>query len=121
MNPLDVTGAFVRDPAILERSLAILGEDPGIALRFCSINLPWQQGLVTPTPPMLDAVGAGLSGGQSPGLLVVQTLKPITDLSRELMKRHRIPGVIGGLDHAVRAAARACWWSARYRACTAST
>lgn len=116
LNPLDVTGAYVRDPGILEKSLAIIGEDPGVALRFCVMNLPWLPGMTTPTPSMLAAAGAGLRAGRGPGLLVAQTIKPVSDVSREILREHGIPGVTGGLDHAVRAAGRAIWWSKKQRA-----
>jgi acyl-CoA synthetase (NDP forming) len=49
-------------------------------------------------------------------VLVAQTLKPVTDVSRRLMQEHGIPAVTGGLDHAVRAVARVVWWSGRKRA-----
>jgi acyl-CoA synthetase (NDP forming) len=115
LNPLDVTGAAVRDPAILEKSLAILGQDPQIAVRVCVLNLPHVEGLTTPTPEMLTAAGNGLRAGASPGVLCLQTLKPVTEVSRRLMKEHGIPGVTGGLDHAVRAIAGALWWSGKSR------
>jgi acyl-CoA synthetase (NDP forming) len=115
LNPLDVTGAFVRDVSILERSLAIIGQDPGIALCFCVMNLPHLEGMTTPTPPMFAAVGRGLRAGPGPGLLVVQTIKPVTAVSRGILREHDIPGVTGGIDHAVRAAAGAIWWSERRR------
>ena len=115
LNPLDVTGAYVRDPGILERALSIVGDDPNVALRFCVMNLPHLPGMTTPTPAMLAAAGRGLQGGRGPGLLVAQTIKPVTDVSRAIMQEHGIPGVTGGLDHAMRAAGKAIWWSAKQR------
>jgi acyl-CoA synthetase (NDP forming) len=114
-NPLDVTGAYVRDPSIVERALAIIDDDPDIALRYCVMNLPWIAGTTTPTPDMLAAVGRGLRAGKSPGLLVAQTIKPVSDVSRAIMREHGIPAVISGLDHATRAAGSAVWWSAKQR------
>ena len=123
LNPLDVTGAAVRDPGILENALSILGDDPGIAIRLCVLNLPHLEGMTTPTAEMLSAVGRGLSAGSATGMLVTQTLKPVTDVSRRLMSQHGIPAVTGGLDHAVRAIAHALWWSERHRTihCAAET
>lgn len=115
LNPLDVTGAAVRDVSILEKSLAILARDPAIAIRLCVLNLPNIEGQTTPSPQMLAAVGAGLRSGDTPGLLCVQTLKPVTAVSRRVLRDCGIPGVIGGLDHAVRALSRALWWSERQR------
>jgi len=115
LNPLDITGAYVRDPALLDKALTIIADDPGVSLRLCVMNLPYAEGMTTPTPAMLDAVGRGLTAGGSPGLLVMQTIKPVNDISRRLMREHGIPGVIGGLDHTVRAAGRAFWWSQKQR------
>src|SRR6266850_7208556 len=119
LNPLDVTGAAVRDPALFEKTMAILAEDPGVAIRLSVLNLPYLEGMTTPTAEMFAAIGRGLSAGPTPGLLTVQTLKPASDVSRRIMKEHGIPGVTGGLDHTVRAAAQAIWWSARVRAANA--
>ena len=116
LNPLDVTGAAVRDPSLLEKALAIIAQDPGVAIRVCVLNLPNVEGMTTPTPEMLTAVGRGLSVGPTPGVLAVQTLKPLTDVGRRVMQEHGIPAVTSGLDHAVRALAQAIWWSARLRA-----
>jgi acyl-CoA synthetase (NDP forming) len=115
LNPLDITGGAVRDPSIFERTLAILARDPSVAVRLCVLNLPHIEGVNTPTPAMLAAVGRGLRTGDTPGLLSVQTIKPVTDVSRRLMREANIPAVTGGLDHAVRALGQAIWWSARQR------
>lgn len=115
LNPLDVTGAAVRDATIFEKTLVILARDPAIAVRLCVLNLPHAEGVSTPTPAMLAAVGRGLRTGDSPGLLSVQTIKPVTDVSRRLMREADIPAVTGGLDHATRALGQAIWWSARQR------
>ena len=115
LNPLDITGAAVRDVTIFENSLAIVGRDPNIAVTLAILNLPNVEGVNTPSRTMLAAVGSGLRASSKPGLLAVQTIKPITEVSRRTMQECGIPGVTGGLDHAVRAAGQAIWWSAQRR------
>jgi acyl-CoA synthetase (NDP forming) len=39
-NPLDLTGAVGEDPSILERSLHVLGQDPGIGVLAFGLNTP---------------------------------------------------------------------------------
>jgi acyl-CoA synthetase (NDP forming) len=111
----------VRDPTLFEKAMSVLADDPGIAIRLCVLNLPYLEGMTTPTAQMFAAVGRGLSAGTTPGLLTVQTLKPVSDVSRRIMKEHGIPGVTGGLDHAVRAVAQAIWWSEQLRRAAAET
>lgn len=116
LNPLDITGAAVRDPSLFEKTLAILSRDPGIAVRLCVLNLPHVEGATSPPPQMLASVGRGLQSGDTPGLLSVQTLKPVSEVSFRIMRECGIPRVTGGLDHAVRALGKAIWWSERQRA-----
>jgi acyl-CoA synthetase (NDP forming) len=116
LNPLDVTGAAVRDPSLLEKVLSIIAQDPGVAIRVCVLNLPIVESTTTPTAEMLAAAGRGLSSGNTPGVLAVQTLKPLTDYGRRLMKQHGISALTGGLDHGVRALALAIRWSSLLRA-----
>ena len=40
LNPLDVTGVAIQDPAILAEAIAILIRDPGIGLIVASTSLP---------------------------------------------------------------------------------
>lgn len=120
LNPLDVTGAAVTRPEIFAECLETLARDTGLALRLCVLNLPYAGELPPGHEPLLSSIGRGLRAKGSPGLLLVQTLKPVSDRSREILRAAGIPGVTGGLDHAVRAAAHVIRWSERYRTRTAA-
>lgn len=111
-NPLDVTGAAVRDPSLFERILKILAADPAIGLSACVYDLPCDVGdFVERTA--LGCIGAGLAASNTPGIMINQAIRPVSAFSRNLMAELGIPAVTGGLDLAVRALASAQRWSER--------
>ena len=111
-NPLDVTGAAVRDPSLFERILKILAADPAIGLTACVYDLPRDAGdFVERTA--LGCIGAGLAASRTPGIMINQAIRPMGAFSRNLMAELGIPAVTGGLDLAVRALAAAQRWSER--------
>jgi acyl-CoA synthetase (NDP forming) len=117
MNPLDITGAAMRDAGLFTRSLSIIGEDPSIGFVGCIYNLPWNQNLSGEhLKGQLQGVGAGLAGLKQPGALIVQTGKPVTELGREYMKAANIPAVFGGIEDLAQTLGHAAWWSAQVRA-----
>jgi acyl-CoA synthetase (NDP forming) len=115
INPLDVTGAAVRDPALFEKVLRILAEDPGIGFTACIFDLARTEADFC-NEQMLGCIGRGLAACNPPGVLMNQSLRPVTAHSRGLMARCGIPQVVGGIDHAVRALKTLVDWSAGLRA-----
>jgi len=111
-NPLDVTGAAVRDPSLFHQMLDILSEDPAIGLVAAVQDVPSAEG-DTLNVPILTAIGEGLTRARVPGLLINQALQPISDHSRKVMADCGIPAAIGGVDHAMAAFAALQQWSAR--------
>lgn len=109
-NPLDVTGAAVRDPSLFERILTLLAHDPAIGLTACIYDLPRGPDDFD-NAQALACIGRGLAAGQKPGLLINQSLRPVSAHSRAVMARNGIAAVTGGLDHAVRGLAHAVRWS----------
>lgn len=111
-NPLDVTGAAVRDPALFQRILTILAADPAIGLTACVYDLPRDGGdFVDRTA--LTCIGAGLAASKTPGIMINQAIRPVGAFSQKLMAELGIAAVTGGLDLAVRAFAAAQRWSER--------
>ena len=109
-NPLDVTGAAVRDPALFERILKILAADQAIGMTACVYDLPRDANDFV-NRETLACIGAGLAASATPGFLVNQAIRPVSDLSRSLMAELGIPAVTGGIDLAVKALAAAQRWS----------
>ena len=111
-NPLDVTGAAVRDPSLFHQMLDILSEDPAMGLVAAVQDVPSAEG-DTLNVPILTAIGEGLTRSRVPGLLINQALQPISEYSRRVMAECGIPAAIGGVDHAIAAFAALQRWSAR--------
>ncbi len=118
-NPLDVTGAAVRDPSLFTRILDILADDPAIGLVATVQDVPSAQG-DTQNTPILTAIGRGLTAARVPGVLINQALQPISDHSRAVMTECGIPRAIGGVDHAMAAFGALQRWSRRPRHQTAA-
>jgi acyl-CoA synthetase (NDP forming) len=111
-NPLDVTGAAVRDPVLFERILKILAADPAIDVTACIYDLPCgADDFIERTA--LGCIGAGLAASRTPGVMINQAIRPVSVFSRKLLAEAGIPAVSGGLDLAVRALASAQLWSKR--------
>lgn len=111
-NPLDVTGAAVRDPALWERLLAIVARDPGIGAIACVYDMP--RGPDDQVNQLaLRHIGAGLAATGKPAIVINQALRPVTAEAREMLAELGVPAVFGGLDLAVRALASAQLWSRR--------
>ena len=113
-NPLDITGAAVRDPGLFESILRILAADPAIGITACVYDLPRDLGDHV-NREALARIGAGLSAARTPGFLVNQASRPVSAQSRALMAELGIPAVTGGIDLAVRAFAAVQNWSRHRR------
>jgi acyl-CoA synthetase (NDP forming) len=111
-NPLDVTGAAVIDPSLLTALLAAMAEDPNVALVATIFDLPWEEKPVHGAAAMCRAIGTGIAEAPVPGLVINQTLRPVTEYTRGLLREYRIPLVIGGLRNAVVAMSGVGRWSA---------
>jgi len=109
LNPLDITGAALRDPDLFERVIPIMAQSPEIGLMAISIPVPTGagQGL----PPALPAIGRALAGMRKPAILVTTCSKALNDFSREVIAANGLPYVVTGIDRMVRAVGHAFWWS----------
>jgi acyl-CoA synthetase (NDP forming) len=111
-NPLDITGAAMRNPEIYSGAIKAISEDPAIGLIGVVCEIPVSAEAQSPMASrQLAETAAGLSASLSPGLLIQQTIKPIGNYAREIIAQHQLPTVTGGLDHAVRALGHLYSWS----------
>jgi acyl-CoA synthetase (NDP forming) len=117
LNPFDITGVAVRDPALFERVLAAIGEDPEIGFVGCVYSMPWNE--KWEQVPAIEAIGRALSRMNKPAAMLNQTLRPLTAKSREIMAATGVPAVFGGVEAVVGALGRISRWSARLEEGTA--
>ena len=109
-NPLDVTGGVVAKPQMFEDALAIVGEDPGVALIGVVQPLPAKVE-VGASGELLRALGRGFKRIPVPGAMVNQAVTPVTEVGDQAIVDAELPHVTGGLNTFVDAAARIFRWS----------
>lgn len=109
LNPLDVTGAAVRDPDLFERILPVMAGARDVGLAAVHMTLPTMpgQGL----PAALAAIGRAVTRIDKPVVLVQTCTKALNELSREAIAQHGLPHVVTSIEALLRAVGRAAWWS----------
>ncbi|MBL8265182.1 acetate--CoA ligase family protein, partial [Steroidobacter sp.] len=115
MNPLDVTGAAVRDPTLLERLIPVAAAAPPIGIVGVNIGIPTVEGAVA-LPAGLAAIGRAVKTIDKPAVMVLTTVKTLTDVTRRAIAEHELPHVVCGIDPMLRAVSKAAWWSQRLAA-----
>lgn len=110
LNPFDITGVAVRDPALFERVLTAIGNDPAIGFVGCVYSMPWNE--KWEKVPAIEAIGRALGALGKPSAMLNQTLRPLTQKSRDIMAQTGVPAVFGGIEAVVAALGRITTWSA---------
>jgi acetate---CoA ligase (ADP-forming) len=111
-NPLDVTGAVVRDPSLFERAIAVVARDAGVGLIGCVQALPSNEThQIGANRELLRAVATGLNAAPVPGALVNQVSTPVTEYGSRAMEESGLKHVTGGLNAFLEAAGCLIRWS----------
>jgi acyl-CoA synthetase (NDP forming) len=109
-NPLDVTGAAVRDPSMWEGLIAIAARDPAIGVVGVVYDMPrGPEDYVNRVA--LKHIGSALARVGKPALLINQALRPVGSQDWNTLTEFGVPCVAGGLDLVVRALAAVQRWS----------
>ena len=117
-NPLDLTGAVVNNPDLFRQCMDALQRDPAISVLVCVADVPtanngdWAPFAVG----TLKALGQFQPDGRARFLVVSNTVKTVSDRSREEVEAAKLPYLAAGLDNALRALRYATEWSRRHRA-----
>lgn len=112
LNPLDVTGGVLSNPAVFEQIVNCVAEDPNVGLIGVIFDVPNSRDEVNPA---LQAIGRALAGKEVNGVLMTVTVKVLNEISRKVLAELNGPHVLSGVDHGARALACAAWWSGRMR------
>ncbi|MBT9598137.1 MAG: acetate--CoA ligase family protein [Vitreoscilla sp.] len=116
LNPFDITGLAVRDPALFERVLTALGDDPAIGFVGCVYSMPWNE--KWQQVPAIEVIGRALAQLGKPSAMLNQTLRPVSQKSRDIMAACGVPAAFGGLEAVVGALGHISRWSAWLQAQT---
>lgn len=121
-NPLDLTGAVVNKPDLFRQCMEAMQHDPAVAVLVCVADVPtanngdWAPFAVG----TLEAVGRYRPEGRARFLVVSNTVKTVSDRSREEIAKAQLPYLPCGLDLSLRALRYAADWSARQRKAVAA-
>jgi len=111
-NPLDITGAVITDTSLFEKTLAIVGKDPRLSLLACVFEVPASIADKQPLyVQLVESIGRGIALAKIPAILISHTMKPVTDLSRELIAAAKLPYVASGVHLGMTAIAKALSWN----------
>jgi acyl-CoA synthetase (NDP forming) len=111
LNPLDITGAALREPSLFTNAIRAVAADPNVGLVAMCFTPP--NNILQTIDIALPGVAAGARGLDKPVVIVTTALKNSNDYARAKIAEHDLPFVFGGLDHAMRAFGKAAWWSAQ--------
>ncbi|MFW3895141.1 acetate--CoA ligase family protein [Pseudomonas bharatica] len=115
-NPLDVTGAVMRNPEIYSGAIRAISQDPGIGFIGVVAEIPASAETASPMAAgYMREVSSGLRAAGARGCIVQQVLKPVTAYGLEVLASHNLPALTGGIDHAVRAIGHLYRWSRNQR------
>lgn len=111
-NPLDVTGAVMRNPEIYSGAIKALSQDANIGFIGVVSEIPSSAETASPmSEGAMREVSLGFRTSGARGCLIQQVLKPVTAYGLGLLKTNELPALTGGIDHAVRAIGHLYRWS----------
>lgn len=115
-NPLDVTGGAMLKPDIFEKAIVGLGNEQQIAALVTVFDVPND---VTNDSEFarnaLTHIGRALTANPIPGIVISHSLRPVTELSREIAKQAGVAYLGCGVDYGMAALARLFRWTALRR------
>jgi acyl-CoA synthetase (NDP forming) len=110
-NPLDLTGAAVRDESLWTSAPTILSRDPGVGLTLINWDLP---AVAQPSMPnTLALIGEVHKATAGPALIVTNFERGLNEHGQAYLQRHGIRFALPGFAHAMTAAGKLAWWSER--------
>src|SRR5439155_403762 len=87
-----------------------LGDDPAIGFVGCVYSMPWND--KWQQVPAIEVIGRALAQLGKPSAMLNQTLRPVSQKSRDIMAACGVPAAFGGLEAVVRALGHISRWSA---------
>ena len=110
-NPLDLTGAAVRDVDLWRSIADIVSRDPAIGLTLLNWDVP---NLAEPSmASTVQILGEIAGAATTPTMVVGNYARPVNEHGHAWFARHGIAYALPGLDHGLYAAGKLSWWSER--------
>lgn len=115
-NPLDLTGAATEQTMMMRDAIKAISADPSVSLLCYLFEVPTGQDDTTGfSLPSLEAIGLGVAEATSPVIVLSSMIKTVSESSRDLIAKNRLPYVSGGLELGMPAIGRAIRWWAKQR------
>jgi acetate---CoA ligase (ADP-forming) len=113
-NPLDVTGAAMLKPELFEAAVDAVAGDPHFAVLLAVMDVPSDPDEDSSlSRAMVRHVGDGLKRAPLPGIAVSHLMRPLSELSLQIIRDTGINYVPCGVHHAITALGRTFAWSRR--------
>lgn len=113
-NPLDLTGAAIKDPTLWEQMIRIIARDPQIGLVVCNYDPPQAAG--ERMQAAFDSILRGMGDAAGRTQMVTSYIRPLSEFSQHYLAQHRLPPPLAGMGDGMAALGRVLWWSERCRA-----
>lgn len=110
-NPLDLTGAAIREESLWTSVTSIVSRDPAVGLTLINWEVP---AVAEPRLPVtLAHVGGARKVAATPTLIFSTWERPVNEHGRAYLESHGLTFTVPGVRHAMSIASRVAWWSER--------
>jgi len=113
-NPLDITGAAMLKPELFEAAVDAMAGDPHFAVLLAVMDVPSDPNEDSPlSRTMVRHVAGGLKRAPLPSLAISHLMRPLSELSLQIIRDTGINYMPCGVHHAITALGRTFAWSRR--------
>jgi acyl-CoA synthetase (NDP forming) len=112
LNPLDITGAVFRAPELWEKVLPIVASDARVGMVAIINFMPATATELVGLRETVMAMGRGIAACDKPGIVVLPTSQPVSEVMAGIAAEASLPGLGFGTQLTVRAIAGLVQWSA---------
>lgn len=102
-NPLDITGAMMLEPALIEHSLSVLAEDPGVGVIAFVFDAPPKDDARGFARKLMTHAGAGFKASGKLCFMLSHTFSVVSAEARAMSEELGIPYSGAGVHHGINA------------------
>lgn len=113
LNPLDMTGVVLQDPALWSKTLPILFDDPGIGLVLTLIAMPGTEAEMATCEAHWPVIAKAYRDAGRRPLLLSQVIQPMGPEASAVAQASGLHDIVFGMDFGARALGHLARWSQR--------
>jgi acetate---CoA ligase (ADP-forming) len=111
LNPLDVTGVAIQNPALWQDVIPILDRDPGLGLAVACHNVPNTQEEMRVQGKTFEAIAEGYRRVDKPPVILSLSLQDVSPAQHKIREDLGLAIILPSLEYGVRALAHLQRWS----------